>query len=299
MTGTLHCSIGVIVYNEADNIGKLLDTLSRQRLTRVMIDRIIVVSSASVDGTDEIVREWVSRDPKIQLITESERRGKSSAINQFLKAADSDFLVIESGDTLPALDTVEKLVCALDEPDIGMAGGRPVPENPDTTFIGYCVNLLWRLHHRMASISPKLGEMIAFRNIVREIPARSAVDEASIEAVMRDHGLRLKYVGDAIVHNKGPETLADFIIQRKRIATGHYWLSDRYRYRVVSQDHSILFRITLDELRQHPSQFLWLFGAVALEAYCRLAGWIEYRYLGKNPFTWKISRTTKKLDKRV
>jgi len=53
-----HCSIGIIVYNEAENIGRLLQAIRKQELQRVEIDRIIVVSSASKDGTDEIVKSY-------------------------------------------------------------------------------------------------------------------------------------------------------------------------------------------------------------------------------------------------
>ncbi|MCK4956524.1 MAG: glycosyltransferase, partial [Candidatus Cloacimonetes bacterium] len=157
----LNCSVGVIVYNEAANIGKLLDALLSQDLHKVNLAEIIVVSSASSDGTDEIVQSYCERYEQIKLISEAERRGKSAAVNTFIKAAKSEILIIESGDTIPAVDTVEKMVVAFEDENVGMTGGRPVPENKEDTFVGYSVNLLWRLHHQMALISPKLGEMVA------------------------------------------------------------------------------------------------------------------------------------------
>jgi glycosyltransferase involved in cell wall biosynthesis len=54
----LRVSVGVFAYNEAANIGFLLDALLSQKLQLAQIDEIIVVSSASTDGTDEIVSDY-------------------------------------------------------------------------------------------------------------------------------------------------------------------------------------------------------------------------------------------------
>lgn len=295
VTMKIRLSVGVIVYNEAQNIRKLLKALIDQELENVDLLEIIVVSSACTDGTDDIVREYENQYSYVKLITEKERNGKSSAINLFLQEAKGDVVVIESGDTLPCDDVLEKLVAPFLDEKIGMTGGRPSPINTSDTFIGYSVNLLWKLHHKMAMQSPKLGEMIAFRKIFDKIPVKSAVDEASIESIIRENNLKLKYVPDAIVFNKGPETISDFILQRKRIMIGHLWLKDKYHYEVVSQNSLLLLKITLIEMSHKPRKIPWIFGTVLLEIYSRFLGWYDYKIKKKNPFKWEIAKTTKKL----
>ncbi len=291
----IKCSIGIIVHNEAANIGKLLDSLLKQKLDRVQIMEIIVVSSASTDQTDRIVGEYCQKNKQITLITEPERRGKSSAINLFLDKASSEILIIESGDTIPAPDTVERMIAPFSDSSVGMTGGRPVPENKPDSFVGYSVNLLWNLHHKMAMISPKLGEMVAFRKVFKEIPANSAVDEASIEAIIRDQGYTLRYIPEAIVHNKGPENLSDFIKQRRRIASGHIWLQETSDYQVTSQSKKILLFLFWNELKAHPRLFFYLLGVVFIEIYSRFLGWYDFKLKGKNPYKWEIAETTKNL----
>ena len=117
---------------------------------------------------------------------------------------------MESGDAIPHKDTVEKLVLPFADQNVGMTGTHPVPINPKDSFIGFAVHMLWGLHHQMALQSPKLGEMVAFRNVVRGIPKESAVDEASIEVEIRKSGYELRYVADAYITNKGPENIKDF-----------------------------------------------------------------------------------------
>jgi glycosyltransferase involved in cell wall biosynthesis len=295
-TSKLTCSIGVIVFNEQDNICRLLKALMEQKLERVTISEIIVVSSACTDSTDELVCDFALDHPRISLICEMERKGKASAINIFLKEAKSDILIIESGDTIPAPDTIEKLITPFFDAKIGATGGRPMPVNNPKSFMGNTVHLLWRLHHRMALINPKLGEMIAFRRLFNSIPSDSAVDEASIEAIIKANRLRLKYIPDALIYNKGPENISDFIKQRRRIQNGHLWLKQKQHYTVTSQDSGVLSSILISEVLSHPLQLPMLIWVMGLEVFCRLLGTYDYYVKKKNPFTWDIATSTKNLN---
>lgn len=295
MNSKITCSVGVFAHNEAANIGALLDALIRQKLKKAEIRQIIVVSSASTDGTDEIVREYCQKDERIRLITQEKREGKSAAINLFIATASEDICVVISGDVIPAPRTIERLVSAFADPKIGATGGRPVPVNDPDSLIGYSVHLLWRLHHRMAMLSPKLGEMIAFRKIMDSIPAESAVDEASIEAIIRDAGYKLRYIPEAVIHNKGPLNWKDFIKQRRRIQNGHLWLIQNQGYTVVSQDKGTLLWILIDEAIERPKDICKMMVVMAIEIYSRLLGTWDYRVKKRNPFAWEIAKSTKDL----
>ncbi len=290
-------SLGIFAYNEEKNIGQLLQAVEEQTLKTVELKEIIVVSSASTDRTDEIVRHYMKEDHRIQLITQEERKGKSSAINLFLKAATGDVLIIESADTIPAKNTIEKLAAPFYDETVGMTGGRPEPINNPKSFIGFAVCMLWDLHHKMALISPKIGEMASFRNLVKEIPEHSPVDEASIESIITDHGLKLKYIPDAIVHNKGPENVSDFIKQRRRIYTGHLWLQENQDYTVVSQNSGLIIGLTMKEFSLNPIKDLKIIFTMMLEIWGRFLGWFDYKILKKIPYKWDISQSTKDLSK--
>jgi len=289
------CSVGVFAHNEAANILHLLEAIRGQKLSDVCIREVIVVSSASTDGTDDLVRKFALDNPMFRLITQAKREGKSNAINLFMKEAVSDVLVVISADVLPTPETLELLVSAFGDPQVGASGGRPFPINNDGRFMAYAVQLLWRLHHRMALISPKLGEMIAFRKVMNAIPGDSAVDEASIESMVKAAGLQLRYIPEALIYNKGPETLRDFIKQRRRIQNGHLWLIQNQHYQVVSQDKSTLAKILWQELVSRPRDAIKLLMVVLLESYCRALGSWDYRIKKKNPFAWEIAGSTKRV----
>src|SRR6266581_3608636 len=96
--------------------------------------------------------------------------------------------------------------------------------------MGHAVHLLWRLHDQLARVHPKLGEVIAFRNVFSGIPTDSAVDEISIQALISQLDYELIYEPACIVYNKGPLTIYDFLKQRRRIYSGHLqvWAQQNY-----------------------------------------------------------------------
>src|SRR5207342_2289256 len=155
-------------------------------------------------------------------------------INLFLKTATSPVVVLIGADVIPEVFAIENLCAPFKDPKIGMVGGRPVPVNDSNTFMGHAVHLLWRLHDRVARIHPKLGEVIAFRNVISGIPTDSPVDEISIQALLSQLGYQLIYEPACIVYNKGPLTIRDFLKQRRRIYAGHLQTRDRQNYEAVT-----------------------------------------------------------------
>ena len=121
------------------------------------------------------------------------------------------------------------------DPEVGLTATRPEPVNDPEQFMGFAAHLLWDLHHQMNLHGFKAGEMIAFRKVFERIPQHTAVDEASVEPLIRGQGYQVRYVPEAIVYNKGPETVDDFLRQRRRIFAGHLELQAGPR--LCSQHH--------------------------------------------------------------
>lgn len=287
-------SIGIMAYNEEANIGRLLRSLLDQKFTHGYLKEIFVVASGCTDRTEDIVRNFMEQDKQIKLLIQPQREGKASAINLFLSKASGDIFILESGDTIPEEGALDNLVTPFGDSNIGMTGARPIPVNPKGTFIGFCVNLMWSLHHKIALTSPKLGELVAFRNFVRKIPGDTAVDEASIEAIVREASYELHYVSDAIVRNKGPENVKDFIKQRRRIAAGHKYLSHEQKYQVSTTNPMKILSILLKEHTWNLKNTLWTLGAILLEMTGRILGNYDFYIKKRNPYIWDIAASTKR-----
>jgi len=287
-------SIGVMAYNEEHWIGPCLNALLKQKTSDSVINEIFVVSSGSTDRTNEIVLKMARDDYRIKLIEQFTRQGKASAINEFLARATGDIAIVSSADLVAHPETVKKLVKPFSDETIGMTGCHPIPVNSGSGVVAFFVNKLWGLHHLMALDNPKCGEMIAFRNIIEKIPNFTAVDEAAIESIFNRLNYEIRYVPEATVNNKGPETIGDFIKQRKRIASGHMHLKSTVGYRVSTYSSKSIFSYTLKSQKWNIRDAFKMVLLILVEGYCRLSGKLSYNLKDKNPFIWDISLSTKK-----
>ncbi len=291
---TLTCSIGIMAYNEATNIGRLLEALLHQETGNCVINEIIVLASGCTDHTEDIVRQYAARDARIKLLVQPHREGKASAVNMFLRHAQSDIMVMESADTLPEAETIQRLLLPFCDPEVGMTGGHPIPVNGCGTFMGFAVQLLWAMHHEVALKQPKLGELTAFRRVFQRIPHDSAVDEANMEPLIRGQGYQLKYVPEAIVYNRGPETVSDFLRQRRRIYAGHLRMKREQGYVVSTMSSAHILPALVRAWHWDWRCAFWVPAVMALEAYGRFLGWWDYRTKRRNHTVWDIALTTKR-----
>jgi cellulose synthase/poly-beta-1,6-N-acetylglucosamine synthase-like glycosyltransferase len=292
MIDKLSISICVPAFNEEKNIKQILDALLMQETQRIIINKIIIASSASTDNTDAIVEQFSKQYPQIVLIKQQQRQGKASAINACLNIIFDEILVIESADTIPDRKCIENLCLPfLYDKQIGMVGGAPHPVNDPNTFLGYIIHAWWWFHCNI----PRFGEIIAYRNILPEINKTTAVDEAYIQAKMVQMNYKIVHVDSAIVRNKGAETIRDLIMQRRRVMNGHARLFNEEHIKIdnmtKSSLHLLLFTYQMNSIKE----FFWLIGGILIEIYARFLGFCDYHISGKNPFIWDIASSTKNL----
>ena len=290
----LRCSVGVMAYNEEANIAQAIDSILRQDPAGERLTEIIVVASGCEDRTVEIVTSIAAREPRIRLIEQARREGKASAINLFIGAADAPVLALVSADVRVDDGAFRHAAAALRRPGRGEVGGRPIPVNGAGTFLGHAVHLQWQLHDRIARRSPKLGEMVAFRNVVPSIPLDTPVDELSIQALVTQLGYRLVYEPRAAVYNRGPATVADFLRQRRRIYAGHLRIRDQQSYVAPTMSTWRAGRALLGpEFFASPRTALWSLGTVGLEATARALGRYDVVRGDRSHVVWEMVNTTK------
>lgn len=211
--------IGIACSNEAQNIGQLLEALASSWHQGFVPVRLAVISDASRDGTDELVREFAGRS-SVPVLLESrpERRGKAAAVNRIIELLeDVDLIVLVSADVLLAPDCLERLLEPFAGDDVGVVAGRVVPAGPADALAVRVSELLWQLHHQIALRSPKSTEVTVFRNRQQRIDEASLVDEAEIEQGLTDAGYRVVYQPEARIYAQSPSSIRDYLRQRVRV----------------------------------------------------------------------------------
>lgn len=293
---SLKTAIAIPVFNEEDNIGKLLVSLGKDLPEEV--EKIIVVSSGSIDKTDRIVGFHEERDHRVRLFTEEERRGKSSALNILLnECRPYDAVIYLGGDNIPEHGALERLLNAL-ENGVSMAGGRPVPVNPPSSLPGFCVHLLWNLHHLISLDSPKIsGELMAFKTgVLRELPPKIINDDSYLQILFETRGHRTKYCPEARVRLRGPTSIREFLRQRRRVRVGHHqlgFLSGRNVSTAKLPAWSLVMKACPFgglKGKMYALAFLLLEGSALL-----LSRW-DFRRQNL-PYKWEMCKSTKKLSR--
>ncbi len=178
-----------------------------------------------------------------------------------------------------------------------MVGAQKIPVNTPDHIIGLLSHLRLRMEHTLCLEIPRLGEMIAFRKVFDHIPNDVAMDEAFVEALVIRHGMTVKYAPDAVVYNTGPDTIGDFVRQRRRNHAGHLYLKHKYGYAVSSiQNHRVL-RVALKEV-WGVVRLLWvLFLLATLEGWSRLLGWYDFAVKRDRHVVWNMAWTRNKMCK--
>ena len=293
----LRVSIGVASFNEEQNIARLLHSLLKQKLKSAVITEILVISSGSTDATDRIVRKICKTNSKVRLIRQKKRIGKASAVNLFMSSAKEEIVILSSADILIPNDTVDKIISPLKKQDIGIVGSHPIPVNDPSSFFGFAAHLMWALHHQISLKSPKMGEFIAFRKIFKQIPLTSAVDEASIEALIRGQGYKAFYAPYAIIYNKGAQNFKEFITRRRHIYAGHMETKNKYSYNVSTISVSKIFFALIKNFKFSKRFIFWTPFVILIEALSRFLGLLDYKLYPRKHTIWKVTPSTKKLSK--
>ena len=291
----IRCTVGVFAYNEAHNVRRTLHALLSQQLDQVELAEIIVIASGCTDGTVELAEEIANTYPIVTVDVEPTRSGKAAAIKRLTKIARGEIIVLVGADTLPAPTALENLVSPFASPEVGMTGARVIPLNNPGRFLGFSVQMLWHVHHQLAVRRPKLGELVAFRNVV-EIPEDTSTDEPAIEALITAKGYRLAYAPTAVVYNRGPETFRDFLNQRRRVFAGQVGIALRYGYLTSSLRLQHAIPLIFDAARTYPTFMLWTVGAMAVELFARLLGFVD-AVLGHEKAIWLPIASSKRVVK--
>ncbi len=296
MEERIDITVGICAYNEVQTVEKSIRSIYSQKTEYANVKEVLVVSSGSTDGTDDKVRELMNEFPTLRLIVQEKREGKNSAINCYLDSKTCDIVVMLNADNLFGTeDSLEKLVLPFKDPKVGITGGRPIPTNDPKDKVGFAVNLMWLMHHYLALKNPKIGELIAFRDIGTRLRTDFQSDEDIIRMELERKGYICVYAPECICINRGPETEEDFKKQRIRVNIGEVNMKKTYDFSIPTWNKKYLAKAyfkTIRELGFHPFKTYY---TLKLESECRKEAERHVAENGDTMAVWEPVESTKKV----
>jgi len=117
-------SIVVPTYNEHEVIGYKLRNLAKLEYPRDLL-QLVFVDSHSTDSTVDSIRDFIMENPKmnVHLLVESERKGKSSALNAASRHVAGDVIVISDADCFWPAKILFMSLPYLADPSVGAVSG--------------------------------------------------------------------------------------------------------------------------------------------------------------------------------
>ena len=240
-------SITVPVYNEEAQIRGMIESLLR---IDYPADRrqILIVSDASSDGTDAIVREYADRG--VELLRSPERRGKGAAENAAARHLTGEIVVNTDASIRIAPGALRPLIAHFADPEVGLASGRDISvanhdevNEGESVYVGY---EMWirQLETQISGIVGASGCFYAIRRDLHRLPLPDYLSRDFAAAIMaRENGYRAVSVDEATC-----------LVPR----TGS--LSDEYRRKVRTMIHgmqTLWYKRELLNPRRH-GIFAWM-----------------------------------------
>jgi cellulose synthase/poly-beta-1,6-N-acetylglucosamine synthase-like glycosyltransferase len=195
-------SVVIPAYNEEKQIAGAIDALLAQDYAKERL-QILILSDASTDATDKIVRQYESRG--VELLRMPRRGGKTMAENMAISRLRGEIIVNSDSSIRLHSSAVRELVAHMADPTVGVTSGRDVSISRDNaaniTEAGY-VNYEMRvrvLETLTGGIIGASGSCYAIRAELHKIPVRNDLSrDFSAALTARIHGFRSLSVERAI-----------------------------------------------------------------------------------------------------
>jgi cellulose synthase/poly-beta-1,6-N-acetylglucosamine synthase-like glycosyltransferase len=208
-------TIMIPTFNEQKIITKKLENLSSVEYPEALT-QLILVDSASTDGTLDEASKYLKRQPKlaVEFFREEKRSGKSSALNSALRIAKGQVIVISDADCFWPPDILAKSIPYLADPTIGAIVGREVLLNPESTTTTRTEALYRRIMHPIRLGESKLHSTIFFeggfaaykRSLLQGFDIESGADDSGTALDIVQRGGRTILVPEARFFTTFPST---------------------------------------------------------------------------------------------
>jgi cellulose synthase/poly-beta-1,6-N-acetylglucosamine synthase-like glycosyltransferase len=227
-----HISVIVPTFNEENTIeGKLQDLLGQEYPLGKM--EVIVMDSGSNDRTPSIVDSF-AHDHKmldLRLIRETERRGKSVAMNIAIHEVGpkSEIIVITDSDSRFGKNSMKRAVESLRDPGVGLVTGVQILANPhesratmmESSYSGF--SRLLRQGESLVDSTPISDGFLACRkSLIQRLSLRTDLnaDDTQLAILTRRNGLRSIYNPDAPFYEFAPPDVKEIRKQKVRRGQG-------------------------------------------------------------------------------
>lgn len=245
-----HVTVLIPMHNEEKVARNILDLLLQVDYPKEKLE-IIPINDHSTDATKEILEEYAK---KYSFIRPFHRygdcpRGKQNGLNDALKIAKGEVIIVYDADYLPPKGQIKTLAVAFKDPEVGAVMGRVVPINADKNMLtrimdmertgGYQVDQQARYN---LGLIPQFGGTVGgFRkNLVLSLGGfdpKVLTEDTELTIKLYINGYKVSYANIAECYEEAPESWTVRARQLRRWARGHNQVMFKYFIAFVKSKH--------------------------------------------------------------
>jgi cellulose synthase/poly-beta-1,6-N-acetylglucosamine synthase-like glycosyltransferase len=246
-------SIIVPAYNEEKSIINTLNALVKLNYP-INKKQVIVVNDGSTDGTDRLVRTFISTHKNFKYL-DKKNSGKADSLNQAIKLANGELIAVVDADSYPKSDSLIKMVGFFQDEKVAAVTSRVLVKNKDSWInkfdvMDYAI-IAWsrKLLDFIDSVYVTNGPLSAYRkNVVLAVggfDTKNLTEDIEITWNILSKGYHTRMSYDSIVYTTVPSNLSGWIKQRVRWNLGGLQTIHKYWRIMVEQPQNVLGSIII------------------------------------------------------
>lgn len=222
--GTALPSVTIVIaaYNEEKCIRRKLDDISRLNYPAELLNTI-VVSDASSDATEEIVRQYDAA--RVSVLRVEGRQGKTACQNAGAAAASGEVLVFADATTHVRPDALRRLVENFADSEVGCVAGRVVYVSSVDNVTGKGTEAYWNYELRLRAAESSFGSLIGVSGCLYAVRRRAylpidprLMSDFVIAMKMQEQGLRTVLTADTVCFEETLDRGSQELSMRVRVA---------------------------------------------------------------------------------
>ena len=273
-----YVSILIPAHNEAEVIEKTIENISKMDYPKF---EMIVIDDRSTDNTAAVLEEICTRYPNLKYFSRTQEAfpGKSAVLNDALKIAKGDAILVFDADARVKPDFLKELIPALEPDQVGAVQARKVIINREQNFLTRCQDneMAVDTHFQVGRDSVKgavelrgNGELLK-RTALEDVGGwniYTITDDLDLSTRMQIKGWDVRFCPEVCVYEEGVPSYIPLVKQRRRWIEGSIRrYLEHFSDVLTSKDMSL--RVSLD-MTAYITEFIlpvWMVSEIAFQSY--------------------------------
>lgn len=222
-------SILIPAFNEANVIESTIRNKLAQHYPAALIE-VIVISDESEDGTDAIVNSIAAEDPRVNLIRQIPRQGKTAGLNLAMQKATGDIIIFSDANSHYDNNTIANLVACFSDPQVGYVTGKMIYVNSDGSVAGDGCSAYMKYENHIRELETQVESVVgvdggvdAIRKELYQPMNADQLPDFVLPLKVVTQGKRVIYCEKALLNEEALSNSQSEFRMRVRVSLRAYW----------------------------------------------------------------------------